>query len=563
MTSSKTDLIGRLLKCLFCSGLLLSFALLLQNCNGSEEEINPTTPNPNPPVNPPQVQFDGFNLDFQTGDYWEFYWIRESEIVSGSDVRASSESGNFRITLGSSRVIDGITTFEVDITGENLENYGGPDWDYLAASENTILGSTTGDSLEIIFDAQVGEWFGGGFFRQFDKTARITTRSASIENEFVATTNAVIVEYKDGESFCESIDGIRICSGEEQFTLNVADYYKAGIGPLGYNFFYTVLDGGGGVNTLTRNTLEIGLVATSFNADDGFEPMLPPWLKKASMPRFVQDAATVVLNDQIILFGGRNANFQPVSTSLVYDPLADNWTEGPSVIYNVFQRAYSFGDKVFFPHSELADRMVVYDLADDSWSEGTPYPGLLAGSDFYSTSLGEFIFFFPVRSVVPADVVAYSLATDQWFNGTPSPWTFDEMAAINTVNDKIIISGGFKSGDFLTSVHTYDLSVEFNSPNAWNKISGVLDEGRAGHRSESVGDKLYVMGGDNYGPVIRAVETYDPETGSANTVSSMIDAREYFMSAVWNGKIYVIGGFDGDPLVSVEEYDPTKDRRNQ
>jgi len=83
--------------------------------------------------------------------------------------------------------------------------------------------------------------------------------------------------------------------------------------------------------------------------------------------------------------------------------------------------------------------------------------------------------------------------------------------------------------------------------------------------SAVVNGKIYVIGGSTSEPgdkVLSTVEEYDPVTDMWTTKADMPTARGWASpsSAVVDGKIYVIGGWDGSKMIlTVEEYDPVTD----
>lgn len=63
------------------------------------------------------------------------------------------------------------------------------------------------------------------------------------------------------------------------------------------------------------------------------------------------------------------------------------------------------------------------------------------------------------------------------------------------------------------------------------------------------------------GGSLRIVEEYDPATDTWTKKTDMPTPRSSIATAVVNGKIYVIGGWDGGrPVSTVEEYDPLANR---
>jgi len=82
---------------------------------------------------------------------------------------------------------------------------------------------------------------------------------------------------------------------------------------------------------------------------------------------------------------------------------------------------------------------------------------------------------------------------------------------------------------------------------------------RFGARGAVLNGKLYVLGGQNGNQTItyKILEVYDPSGDSWSTKASMTATRTEFSLAAVNGKLYAIGGF---PLqTTVEAYDPVGD----
>ena len=69
------------------------------------------------------------------------------------------------------------------------------------------------------------------------------------------------------------------------------------------------------------------------------------------------------------------------------------------------------------------------------------------------------------------------------------------------------------------------------------------------------------MGGnDTDDESLSSVERYDPAKNAWEAVTPMSTARRALAAAVVDGKLYVMGGHDGQNwLSSIERYDPAKD----
>ena len=75
----------------------------------------------------------------------------------------------------------------------------------------------------------------------------------------------------------------------------------------------------------------------------------------------------------------------------------------------------------------------------------------------------------------------------------------------------------------------------------------------------AVDGKLYVMGGYDGQNRLSSVERYDPAKNAWEAVAPMSTARSGLAAAAVDGKLYVMGGHDGqNGLSSVERYDPAR-----
>jgi hypothetical protein len=97
-------------------------------------------------------------------------------------------------------------------------------------------------------------------------------------------------------------------------------------------------------------------------------------------------------------------------------------------------------------------------------------------------------------------------------------------------------------------------------PGSWS-LAETMPSARLGHGTAVVNGQLYVLGGFNYGGGIVGVDRYDPATDAWETVSTMPVVRSGPVVASVDGLVYAIGGFDETFTVygSVLIYDPATD----
>jgi N-acetylneuraminic acid mutarotase len=111
----------------------------------------------------------------------------------------------------------------------------------------------------------------------------------------------------------------------------------------------------------------------------------------------------------------------------------------------------------------------------------------------------------------------------------------------------IVFGGGRAWADFV-----WAQKADMPTPR-WTQTSAVVN------------GKIYVIGGEPSEPSggvgLSSVEEYDPATDTWTIKADMPTGRRDFVgsSAVVDGKIYVIGGWDGSTISTVEEYDPATD----
>ena len=72
----------------------------------------------------------------------------------------------------------------------------------------------------------------------------------------------------------------------------------------------------------------------------------------------------------------------------------------------------------------------------------------------------------------------------------------------------------------------------------------------------SLGSHLYVIGGFDGNKYLSDVDVYDPQTNSWTSGCPLNEQRSAVSVAAIKGRIFAIGGFNGQFLSSVEVYDP-------
>lgn len=534
-----------------------------------------------------QPQFSGFDFQLAQGYYWDYFWTYEYNSASGPQSPPATESagqapaanvhsvngGHFRITLGPAQVIDGVTAYQIVMSGEFLDPGDfdfTPRWQYVALVDNQVLGSTDGQALEIVFDAMNGTWSGGGFWAEYSTQGTVSAAASTIDNEFI-TTDAISVGRSAGQDFCETIAGYTICPNDQAYTFSEAEYFKAGIGPVGYHSYVGYSFSGGGFYDSFSHERTVGLVASSVPGAAGIVPQAPPWIKKADMPTARSFHSAAVVNGKVYVMGGMTRTES--STNLlqdvaIYDPATDSWSAGAPMPHARYgHTATVMGSKIYVVGGRMTgggadDSVWEYDPGSNGWTIRNTAPVTVV--DHSAVGTLDYVWLFPGPTT---DVYAYEAVPDQWWSGNSSPARYEGHSASIVGSMVYLIGGSFRDwspwvGNFTnytTACMRFDLNEPYGSTNAWTYMTGMGTD-RAGLATAVVDGKIFAIGGGNSDGPQRAVEMYDPATDTwTQRFPLMTGTRDHTAVAV-NGKIYVMGGGGyWDSVAAVYEYDPANE----
>ncbi|XP_041662332.1 kelch-like protein 9 [Cheilinus undulatus] len=157
-------------------------------------------------------------------------------------------------------------------------------------------------------------------------------------------------------------------------------------------------------------------------------------------------------------------------------------------------------------------------------------------------------------------VECYNLKKNEWtfVNNMVEP----HYGHAGTVHgDFMYISGGITRDTFQKELWCYDPVAD-----TWNKRADMM-ELRGLHCMCTVGDRLYVMGGNHfrgssdYDDVL-SCEYYSPEMDQWTVVAPMPRGQSDVGVTVFNGQIYVVGGYSWNSRCMVDivqRYDPEQD----
>lgn len=222
--------------------------------------------------------------------------------------------------------------------------------------------------------------------------------------------------------------------------------------------------------------------------------------------------------------------------------------------------------------------------APADWKFGPPLP--VASGELVAATVGDSMFVMGGLNDENHAARGYVYRYD----GKGKTWTaLRPMAvpahhiAITAMNGKIYVFGGFTKPENLIAWQPTANSWEYDPQADTWKALAPLPRPRGSAQAVAVNGKIYVIGGacsnakgnpgapimrgSNAHIVVNYVDEYDPATDSWRARSDMPTARNHFLAAAVDGKIYAINGRIGAVFVTlsdvmdlVEEYDPATDR---
>jgi N-acetylneuraminic acid mutarotase len=186
--------------------------------------------------------------------------------------------------------------------------------------------------------------------------------------------------------------------------------------------------------------------------------------------------------------------------------------------------------------NQPTDKMLVYDLASHTWSEGPPLPAprgghaaVVLGGKIHVLGGGN------SRSTID-DHSVFDPETNRWSELKRLRRAKGSVAAV-VFGGRIVAVGG-RSG----SVDFGDVDIYDAARDSWNKGPKIGPRGTSGAAVYRGG--LYVFGGESQAQAktLNAVMRLTSMKGSWRRVSKLPTARNYARAVVFKDAVYVVGG---------------------
>lgn len=281
------------------------------------------------------------------------------------------------------------------------------------------------------------------------------------------------------------------------------------------------------------------------------------WELGKEMPTNRTEITADVVNNKIFVIGGADyRNGGQTNLVEVYDPLANQWTEGiplpysldhaPSIVYD--NKIYVMGG--FLEDKHTTDKMLIFDPSKNQWTEGKSLPEPRAASVAEVVNGTIYVISGLNLNHDPVSTnFAYNIENDTWTIKSPMPKHNGPKhhAASAMVDGKIYVLGGrlFGNGvpneinDGLTNL---DDNMQYDpKTDKWTQMDPMPIR-RSGFSAEALDGKIYVFGGQMADGSNKNIERYDPVTNQWTYEPDMKADRSGLAVAAFKGKIYVFGG---------------------
>ena len=321
---------------------------------------------------------------------------------------------------------------------------------------------------------------------------------------------------------------------------------------------------GGGVNTV---------IAVSCSSGGGADS----WTEVAPMLEPRSDLAVGVVPDaagRTILYAIGGDGTGPVVQA--YDPVTDAWQSrrSPPLGFSGFTNGVGVINGLLYisgGYGEVSRKLFVYNPGNDSWSEKAALPirsasgvsGVIDGKLYVLTGT--------CATTDPAGecplgatqrLYRYDPSTDEWTRLTDCP-NKHVSGAGGVVQGRFYVAGGQDLGPENPMQYSNKLDVYDPVTDTWASLS-PMPTGRVNVASAILGDKVYILGGDDGSTVFDIVEAYDPIADVWTTRAPLLMARSrhgagVIRNAAGGLRLLALGGGDRGVvglLATVEAYTP-------
>jgi len=271
----------------------------------------------------------------------------------------------------------------------------------------------------------------------------------------------------------------------------------------------------------------------------------PNWVSQSPMPTKRAGLGLAAVSGRVYAIGGVRANNQATRSVEIYDPEADEWSEGaakPTAVANIAGAVLA--DKIYVPggctnEGEAIDTLEIYDPETDTWTKGESLPAARCGYGLVTFNSQLYLFGGWDGTTFADTIFVYSPEEDRWEKADSTMPVAKGYVGTAVLNDQIYVIGGYDGENEFNDVHIFD-----PASGQWIEKS-PMHEKRSGLGVLSATNALYAIGG-GWNEALTTSEKYDPQTNTWTTFDAPFEHQWRNMGVVAiDTKIYAIGGWDG------------------
>jgi DNA-binding CsgD family transcriptional regulator len=296
--------------------------------------------------------------------------------------------------------------------------------------------------------------------------------------------------------------------------------------------------------------------------------ILPRWEAYPALPAPRSRLAVAQLGNRIYALGGEGRNGQTLDRVEVYALNERQWRSGPALPEPLANAAATVvgGQIVLAGGSALAgdagaevvvsDDLYIFDPASESWRSGGVLPSPLAGAALVvyedrlfliggwdGAAMHDTIWQLPVAKLESATAADWT--------GVTRMHTAAAFLGATLVDGELVVVGGHDGKRELADAAAY--AIRFN---IWRRLP-PMQTPRSGLAVVYDGMAVLALGG-GWTRTITGHERFDPLTNQWSPLASPVRGEWRHLGAAFNeGSVYLIGGWSGDYLDSMLQYQST------
>jgi N-acetylneuraminic acid mutarotase len=291
------------------------------------------------------------------------------------------------------------------------------------------------------------------------------------------------------------------------------------------------------------------LTRTSASSSQLSEPF---WTNGSKMLTARSAMAAAVLDDKIYVAGGQGSIIKKANIVEIYDIKSNKWSTGtplPEPLDHLGMASYN--GKLYVvggAHKHgYSNKLLIYDPTTNKWLEGKSMPAARTAltANFIDGKLYAVGGVDDVHNVVATNLV-YDPKNDTWTEKTPMPTARHHLTS-SVVDGKLYVIGGRILGDGIPApiskaLSNFDVNEMYDPvTDTWTKLKPMPSK-RSGLASASIGNDIYVFGGEKVNGTFENNEKYDTKKNIWTKEPPLPTPRLGLKAVAVDNTIYVIGG---------------------